>query len=220
MENPSLPVIYQLYKAIGDDCYTQITWGDLNYLLYLSTTSGLMMTLNATKLITSPMYDGKVIPSLDEFKLIRKFIHKKQIFSFTLANDYSLLFTCGNDCSVVLSDPETLAPIKKYGFNNIPARAVGIYPLYKQNPFSDSIKYHIAVGGGIDAKDVALQKSETGYYIRILNFVTGDTPLECPGHFGPIHSIAYSPDGKSFATASEDSTIRLWVQTDEYDDID
>jgi len=50
-------------------------------------------------------------------------------------------------------------------------------------------------------------------WVRVYNYATGEE-LEClKGHHGPIRCLRYAPDGKSFATGSEDGTIRLWKTT-------
>lgn len=47
-------------------------------------------------------------------------------------------------------------------------------------------------------------------WVRVFDFDTGEE-LEChKGHHGPVRCLRYSPDGTTYATGSEDGTIRIW----------
>lgn len=48
--------------------------------------------------------------------------------------------------------------------------------------------------------------------VRLIDMFTGEE-LECNrGHHGPVHCVSFAPDGKTFASGSEDGTIRIWLK--------
>jgi serine-threonine kinase receptor-associated protein len=48
------------------------------------------------------------------------------------------------------------------------------------------------------------------FWAHVWDFATGKELELLKGHHGPIHCIRFAPDGQTFASSSEDGTIRLW----------
>jgi translation initiation factor 3 subunit I len=68
----------------------------------------------------------------------------------------------------------------------------------------------LLIAGGQDAKDVTTTKAKEGSFeTRLFHLIYEEEMAQITGHFGPVHSISWAPDGRGFVTASEDGTVRL-----------
>lgn len=47
-------------------------------------------------------------------------------------------------------------------------------------------------------------------WVRVFHWQSGELLETHKGHHGPVRCLRYSPTGESFATGSEDGTIRIW----------
>ena len=182
------------------DGITQISWGNLNKAIYVSTLKG---TINVV------LTDNGSIEN-------KRKVHREAIISFTFSKDRIFLFTSSRDETYCMLDPDTLEILNTYNFHSNISRAIAISPLYKPNA-KPTQRYHILVGGGQDEKEVTTTRKKGGFEIKLVNYITSEELAEIKGHFGPVHTLAYAPDGKSFASGSEDGFVRLhFFQPDYY----
>lgn len=66
------------------------------------------------------------------------------------------------------------------------------------------------MAGGQDASSVTTTADAAGgFETRFFHKIYEDEFGRVRGHFGPVNSVTFSPDGKSFVTGGEDGFVRL-----------
>lgn len=97
--------------------------------------------------------------------------------------------------------------------------SISISPLCGSKVPESERKYHVIMGGGIPAREVALSK-KGGFEVHLCNITYGEEIGTISGTFGPINMLSFSPDGRAFLAAGEEGVIRLFKFDSNYKDID
>lgn len=136
--------------------------------------------------------------------------HHKEVVKISLSKNKMLLISASADNTAKLYETTTLELLKTYKSTE-PVNTAAISPLKK----------HIILGGGIAAQDVTLSLGKSTYFNTKFYHIVFETLLgEVRGHFGPIHILDFSPDGKGFASGGEDGYVRLHHFDKEYLELD
>lgn len=69
---------------------------------------------------------------------------------------------------------------------------------------------HVVLGGGQEAMDVTTTSTRIGKFeARFFHLAFEEEFGRIKGHFGPINSVAFHPDGKSYSSGGEDGYVRI-----------
>lgn len=76
---------------------------------------------------------------------------------------------------------------------------------------------HIICGGGQEAMNVTTTASRAGKFeVRFMHKVLQDEIARVKGHFGPINTVHFHPQGTGYASGGEDGYVRLHHFDDDY----
>ncbi|KAN0012325.1 hypothetical protein ACTFIV_004577 [Dictyostelium citrinum] len=162
---------------------TQATWGPLN------------------KTIFASCEDGAVrIYCTEKRELIKTILdHNKLVTRIEWTKHRIMFMTCSKDGTAKLYDTKTLKLLRTFDTGR-PINAAGISPL----------KPHVILGGGQSAESVTTTKVDASQFkVRFFHIVYGEELGGLIGHIGPVHSICFTPDGKTFATGGEEGLVQV-----------
>ncbi|KAG8184438.1 hypothetical protein JTE90_026356 [Oedothorax gibbosus] len=173
---------------------TSAVWGPMDEFLLAGLDNGILAK-----------YDLKTLS-----KFASKHEHKDVINDIQYNKEQTLFITASKDHTAKLFDTKTLELLKTYKTER-PVNSAAISP----------IRDHVVVGGGQEAMDVTTTSSRVGKFdARFFHLVFEEEFARVKDHFGPINSVAFHPDGKSYSSGGEDGYVRVHVFDSPYYDFD
>lgn len=132
--------------------------------------------------------------------------HKFTINDMQLSPDSAFFITASRDKTSALLDVNTLQQVKQYRSER-PVNSAAVSP----------IRDHVILGGGEDAMQVTQTAVSAGHFeAKIFHLVFEEEFARFKGHFGPINTLAFHPEGKIVVTGGEDGYIRIQELEQDY----
>ncbi|KAJ3071031.1 translation initiation factor eIF3 subunit [Podochytrium sp. JEL0797] len=169
---------------------TVAVWGNLNRTIITGHEDGTVTEWNAD--------------TGDKIQAVKN--HDKDITDIQFSADKSHFMTSSKDHAAYLTDSKTLKVMKRF-VTERPVNSAILSP----------IRPHVVLGGGQDAMSVTTtslkgNKFESRFYHAVFEDEIG----RIKGHFGPINTLAFHPNGHSFSSGGEDGFIRIHHLDEDY----
>lgn len=127
--------------------------------------------------------------------------HGDKINDLQKSSDEQMFISASKDNFSKLFDWESMQPLKTYKTDR-PVNSAAVSPIRDQ----------VVLGGGQEAMEVTTTSSRVGKFdARFFHMIFEEEIGRVKGHFGPINSLAFHPDGKSYSSGGEDGYVRSHV---------
>lgn len=161
-----------------------VLWGPLDLTFLTGNELGVIKKWDMRK-------PGEVVTKCEE--------HSSSITDLQGYPDCTMFISASKDCTSKLFDMDSLKRIKTYQSDR-PVNSASISPL----------REHIVLGGGQEAMDVTTTAQQSGKFeAQFYHMIYEEEFARVKGHFGPINTIAFHPDGRGYASGSEDGFVRV-----------
>lgn len=182
VESPSNSGYY--HEEQGTDKPSAVIWGPLDKTFITGNERGLIKQWD----IRNP---GEIVKQSEE--------HTSAITDLQGYPDCTMFISSSKDCTAKLFDMESLERVKTYQSDR-PVNSSSISPL----------REHIVLGGGQEAMEVTTTAQQSGKFeAQFYHMIYEEEFARVKGHFGPINTISFHPDGRGYASGSEDGYVRV-----------
>jgi len=188
------PEPYLTIPAPDKGKITSAIWGPLDEHVLIGCDDGSIHKLDAKS--------GEVLLSIKE--------HTAKINDLQKSADEQMFVSASKDNNAKLFDIDTFEVIKTYKTDR-PVNSAALSP----------IREHVITGGGQEAMEVTTTSSKVGKFdAKFFHMIFAEEIGRVKGHFGPINTIAFHPEGKSYASGGEDGFVRSHVFDKSYFDFE
>jgi len=174
------------------------------------------ITKDGNQCILATREDGSIQIFKNGELILTEKLHSDAIQDFDYDDDSGLLLTASKDGKAIVTDLKdmnimnTFSTVKPTRQLNVCKFSPNVSKLCGEKADDSLKKFHCIFAGGQDSKNVTTtHQKEGGFEIILFNLLDDKDVGTVSGHFGPINSIAISPDGRTVVSGGEDSTIRL-----------
>jgi len=127
--------------------------------------------------------------------------HSKAVMQISYNRNKTMFVSASKDGTAKLFDSKTFKCLKTYTTGR-PINTASICP---------NEEYEVvAVGGGQAADTVTTTRVDNAQFrVRFYHLIYQEELGSVSGHFGPVNSVSFSPDGRGFTSGGEDGYVRM-----------
>jgi len=133
----------------------------------------------------------------------------KALTDMTYSKDKTMICVTSHDCTCRLYDIASWQLLKTYNSDK-PVNTAAMHPYLNT----------LVIAGGQHARDVTTTGADKGKFdVEFMHTVYQEKiGIVKTGHFSPVNSIAFSPDGRYFVTGAEEGNARIFKFDDDFEE--